>query len=292
MMARVGVIGLGVMGYRVAANLAKAGLLAGVYNRTRARAEDFRRSYPQVEVFATPSDLADRVDYIITVLSDDNAVSAVVGNLLPHLRGKVLIDMSTISPTTSVSLAKEVSNVGGVMFDAPMMGTSVDVEQKRITVLVGGPKDRYAEVEPILSATSGRVVYVGPNGMGLYMKLAGNMIFAIFMNGLAEAINFALRAGLSPDQIIDLFLNISGTRSPSSSLKVPKMLNSDYSVQFALKHMRKDTEIMIREAQKLGVPVPLTSLASNMFRMSEGLGLGDFDVSAIAEFYRKLSQQR
>jgi 3-hydroxyisobutyrate dehydrogenase len=157
-------------------------------------------------------------------------------------------------------------------------------------VLVGGPRERYPEIEPILSVTAGRVLYVGPNGFGLYMKLAGNMMFAAFINGLAEAINFAQRAGLSPEQITDLFLNISGTRSPSSSLKVPKMLGSDYSVQFALKHMRKDTEIMVREAQRLKVPLPLTSLVSSLYRMAEGLGLGDLDVSALIELYRKVSQ--
>ncbi len=285
---RVGLIGLGVMGYRVAANLKQAGLLDVVYNRTTARAEDFAKTY-SVKVARSLPELAKDVDYIITVLSDDVAVSSVLSQLLPYSQGKLIIDMSTISPSTSVSLAEQVSKAGGVMFDAPMMGTSVDVEQKRITVLVGGPKDRYPDVESILKHTAGRVVYVGLNGMGLYMKLAGNMIFAAFMNGLAEAINFAQRAGLSLEQVTDLFLNISGTRSPSSSLKVPKMLNGDYSVQFALKHMRKDTEIMVREAQRLGVPVPITSLVSSLLRMSEGLGLGDLDVSAIVELYRRTS---
>jgi len=289
-MTRVGVIGLGVMGSRIAENLYRAGLLTGVYNRSRAKAEDFHAKHPDVKVYSSPAELAADVNYIITVLSDDTAVSSVIEALLPHVKGKVIIEMSTISPTTSVSLAAKVSGAGGVMFDAPIMGTSVDVEQKRITVLVGGPRERYPEIEPILSATAGRVLYVGPNGSGLYMKLAGNMMFAAFINGLAEAINFAQRAGLSPEQITDLFLNISGTRSPSSSLKVPKMLGSDYSVQFALKHMRKDTEIMVREAQRLKVPLPLTSLVSSLYRIAEGLGLGDLDVSALIELYRKVSQ--
>ena len=289
-MTRVGVIGLGVMGSRIAENLYRAGLLTGVYNRSRAKAEDFHAKHPDVKVYSSPAELAADVNYIITVLSDDAAVSSVIEALLPHVKGKVIIEMSTISPTTSVSLAAKVSEAGGVMFDAPIMGTSVDVEQKRITVLVGGPRERYPEIEPILSVTAGRVLYVGPNGFGLYMKLAGNMMFAAFINGLAEAINFAQRAGLSPEQITDLFLNISGTRSPSSSLKVPKMLSSDYSVQFALKHMRKDTEIMVREAQRLKVPLPLTSLVSSLYRMAEGLGLGDLDVSALIELYRKVSQ--
>jgi 3-hydroxyisobutyrate dehydrogenase len=173
------------------------------------------------------------------------------------------------------------------MFDAPMMGTSVDVEQKKVSIIVGGPKDHFEEVRNLLSNTAGKIIYAGNNGMGLYMKLAGNMIFASFINGLAEAIHFAERAGISKDAITDLFLNISSTRSPASILKLSKMVNSNFDVQFALKHMRKDTEIMIREGQKLKVPLPTTSLISNLLKIAEGLGFGELDVSSIIELYRK-----
>ncbi|MGC9210143.1 MAG: NAD(P)-dependent oxidoreductase [Acidilobus sp.] len=287
-MEKVGLIGLGVMGSRIAANLAGAGLLVGVYDRTASKAKGFARERG-VQAFDTPEDLAKEVEVVISVLSDDAAVSEVYSRLIPVSSGKVFIEMSTISPQVSVDIASRVRERGGVMFDAPIMGTSVDVENKRITVLVGGPKEQFPRVEAILRNTASRVVYVGPNGTGLYMKLAGNMIFAIFMAGLAETINFATKAGLAPEQILDLLLNISGTRSPSSNLKVPKMLSSDFSVQFALKHMRKDTEIMVREAQKLKVPIPLTGLVSNLLRMAEGLGLSDLDVSAIIELYRKVT---
>ncbi|MGC9071885.1 MAG: NAD(P)-dependent oxidoreductase [Acidilobus sp.] len=289
-MEKVGLIGLGVMGSRIAANLVQAGLLVGVYDRTRSKAEGFSKEHG-VQAFAAPEDLARGVDVAITVLSDDAAVSEVYSRLIPVSSGKIFIEMSTISPQISVDLASRVHERGGVMFDAPIMGTSVDVENKRITVLVGGPREHFPRVEAILRNTAGRVLYVGPNGSGLYMKLAGNMAFAIFMAGLAETINFATKAGLSAEQVMDLLLNISGTRSPSSNLKVPKMLSSDYSVQFALKHMRKDTEIMVREAQRIRVPVPVTSLVSSILRMAEGLGLSDLDVSAIVELYRRVTER-
>ena len=285
-MERVGLIGLGVMGSRIAANLAQAGLLVGVYDRNKLKAQDFARSHG-VDAIDSPESLASRVDVIITVLSDDTAVTDVVSRLIPVSSGKLIIDMSTISPQVSVELASRVREREGVMYDAPIMGTSVDVEAKRITVLVGGPREHFGRVEAILSNTASRVVYVGPNGMGLYMKLAGNMVLAVFLAGLAEAISFATRAGLSPEQVSDLLLNISGTRSPTSGLKVPKMLRSDYEVQFALKHMRKDTEIMVREAQRLRVPLPVTSLVSSLLRMAENMGLGDLDVASLIELYRR-----
>ncbi len=285
---KVGFIGLGVMGYRIAANLYRAGKLSIVYNRTRSKAEEFAKTYG-VEVANSVEELASRSDVIITMLSDDTAVSEVLGHVVPLSEGKLLVDMSTISPLTSAELAARVAKAGGFMFDAPVMGTSIDVEQRRITVLVGGPKEQFPRVERLLQPTAARVVYIGGNGMGLYAKLVGNMMFAIFMGGLSEAINFARAAGLTQEQIMDLFLNISGTRSPSSQLKVPKILSSDFSTQFALKHMRKDVEIMVREAQRLRVPVPITALLASLYRMAENLGLSDLDVSALAEFYSKVS---
>ncbi len=173
------------------------------------------------------------------------------------------------------------------MFDAPMIGTSTDVEAKRISIIVGGPQEKFDIVKNVLSNTASRVIYAGKNGAGLYVKLAANMMFASFINGLAESVSFAEKAGLTKEQITQLFLEISSTRSPASNLKLPKMLNSDFETQFALKHMRKDTEIMVREGQNLKVPLPLTSLISNLLRISEGLGLGEYDVSSLIEFYRK-----
>ncbi len=285
-MDRVGVIGLGVMGSRIAANLAQAGMLVGVYDRTRSKAQEFSRSHG-VQAFDSPESLTSNVDAVISVLSDDAAVSEVISRVAPVSSGRLIIEMSTISPQVSVELASRVKERGGVMFDAPIMGTSVDVEAKRITVLVGGPREHFSRAEAILRNTAGRVVYVGPNGMGLYMKLAGNMAFAVFLAGLAEAVSFATRAGLTSEQVSDLLLNISGTRSPTSGLKVPKILSSDFSVQFALKHMRKDTEIMVREAQRLRVPLPVTSIVSSLLRMAENMGLGDLDVAALVELYRR-----
>ncbi|MGC8621011.1 MAG: NAD(P)-dependent oxidoreductase [Caldisphaera sp.] len=283
---KIGLIGLGVMGYRVAVNLRNSNMLDYIYNKTESKALDFSKKY-NVAYFKNPEELAKNSDFIITVLSDDNAISGIVKKILPYLKNKILVDLSTISPAISISLSEQVSSYGGIMFDAPMMGTSIDVEQKRVTIIVGGPKDKFDIVREVLSNTSNKIIYAGKNGTGLYIKLAGNMMFASFMNGLAESISFAEKAGISKEQITDLFLNISSTRSPASNLKLPKMLNSDFDIQFALKHMRKDTEIMVREAQNLKIPLPLTSLVSNLFRIAEGLGLGELDVSSIIELYRK-----
>lgn len=273
------------MGWRIAANLAAEGLLSAVYNRTRARAEEFSRKFG-VRAADGYEDLAKSSDLIITMLSDDAAVRDVALRLMPHISGKILVDMSTISPATSVELAGEAARRGGVMFDAPVIGTSVAVEKRAIVVLVGGPREHYAEVEGVLRRTASAVVYVGPNGYGLYAKLVNNLFLGVYLAALAEAFNLGLKAGLSPQFLVDLLTKYSSARSPTSELKAPKLASRDYSAQFAVKHMRKDLEIVQEEARRLEVPLPLSSLSLQLFRLAEGLGLSEDDVAAVYEVLR------
>lgn len=283
---RVGLIGLGVMGWRIAANLAQDGLLTAVYNRTRQKAEEFSRRYG-VQAARDYGELARSADLIITMLSDDEAVREVVSALLPYVSSKIVVDMSTISPETSTSLAEEMKKRGGVMFDAPVIGTSVAVEKRAIVVLVGGPRESYQSVEEVLRHTANAVVYVGPNGYGLYAKLVNNLFLGAYLTALAEAFNFGVRAGLSPQFLIDLFTKYSSARSPTSELKAPKLASRDYSVQFSVKHMRKDLEIIQEVARRLKAPVPLSALALQLFRLAEGLGLSEEDVAAVYEVLRE-----
>ncbi|MEM1597550.1 MAG: NAD(P)-dependent oxidoreductase [Pyrobaculum sp.] len=287
---RVGLIGLGMMGWRIAANLASDGLLAAVYNRTARKAEEFSKKYG-VAAAASAEELVKMADVVVTVLSDDEAVSEVVGSLLPHLGGKVLVDMSTISPTTSQRLAAEVSKRGGLMYDAPVIGTSVAAEKRQIVVLVGGPREGFSQVEQVLKHVAAAVVYVGPNGYGLYAKLANNLLIGAYVAALAEAVNFGLKAGLSPQFLTELFTKYSSARSPTSELKTPKMLSKDYSVQFALKHMRKDLEIVQQEAKNLKAAVPLSALSLQLYRLAEAMGLSETDFSAVLELLRGIHQK-
>lgn len=283
---KVGLIGLGVMGWRIAANLAADGLLTHVYNRTREKALEFSRKYG-VEAAGSPADLAARTDVILTVLSDDDAVAQTVSSLLPAVAGKILVDMSTISPATSQQLASKVADAGGIMFDAPIIGTSIAVEKRQIVVLVGGPRDKYDVVEGILRHTASTVVYVGPNGYGLYAKLVNNLLLGAYVAALAEAFNFGLKAGLDPKFLVDLLTKYSSARSPTSELKAPKMASGDYSVQFAMKHMRKDLELVQQEARRLKAAVPLSAISLQLYRLAEAMGLSEQDFAAILELLRR-----
>lgn len=285
---KVGLIGLGIMGYRIGANLAKAGKLHMVYNRSADKAESFVKEY-KVSKASSINELVEKSDVIITMLSDDDAVKNVVEPIIPIMKGKILIDMSTISPTLSVSLAKKIESINGTMFDAPVIGTSTFVEQKKLVVLVGGPKEKFDIVYDILKETASSIVYMGSNGMGLYAKLVNNLLLGSYVAAIAEAYNFGLKAGLDPQQIANLLSSLSSARSPTTELKMPKLVKGDYSTQFATKHMRKDLEIIMRESQNLKVITPISSLALQLYKMAEALGYSEFDFVSVLEVFKKLS---
>ncbi|WP_338601765.1 NAD(P)-dependent oxidoreductase [Sulfolobus tengchongensis] len=285
---KIGLIGLGIMGYRIAANLAKAGKLNVVFDRTQDKMEKFVKEY-KVAKSSTTKELVESSDVIITMLADDNAVKSVVEPLTPLMKGKILIDMSTISPTLSISLARKIENSGGLMYDAPVIGTSTFVEQKKLVVLVGGPKDKFDVVYDIAKETASAVVYMGSNGMGLYAKLVNNLLLGSYIAAVAEAYNFGVRAGLDPQQIANILTTLSSARSPTTELKAPKLLKEDYSTQFATKHMSKDLEIISREAQNLKVITPISSLALQLYKMAEALGYSEADFISIVEVFKRLS---
>ena len=283
-MVTVGVIGLGTMGWRIAKVLREDGLLRGVYNRTPSKARAFAEEF-KVKVYGNPAELARDVDVVLSIVSDDDAVRAVMlgdGGVLNGVKGgSLVIEMSTISPSTSIELAKLVKGRGGLMVDAPVIGTSVLVERRQAVVLVGGEDEAFEKAREVVSRFASSVVHVGPNGYGLYAKLVNNALLGSYVAALAEVVNLGEAMGLSGDVITDVLVKLSSTRSPTSELKVPKMIKGDFSVQFATKHMRKDLDLVSKEASRLRVPIPLASLSLQLYRIAEAMGLSDEDFSAV-----------
>jgi len=283
-MVTVGVIGLGTMGWRIAKVLREDGLLRGVYNRTPSKARAFAEEF-KVKVYGNPAELARDVDVVLSIVSDDDAVRAVMlgdGGVLNGVKGgSLVIEMSTISPSTSIELAKLVKGRGGLMVDAPVIGTSVLVERRQAVVLVGGEDEAFEKAREVVSHFASSVVHVGPNGYGLYAKLVNNALLGSYVAVLAEVVNLGEAMGLSGDVITDVLVKLSSARSPTSELKVPKMIKGDFSVQFATKHMRKDLDLVSKEASRLGVPIPLASLSLQLYRIAEAMGLSNEDFSAV-----------
>lgn len=282
---RVGVVGLGLMGWRIAKNFAEDNLLAGVWNRTKEKALDFSKRFgiPYYEL----EELPEKVDVIITVLSDDNAVKGIVERVLNKLSGKIIIDMSTISPKTSIQLAKKVKEADGLMYDAPFTG-SVGIEQRRATVMVGGPKEKSEEIVELLKHTANNVIYVGDNGMGLYMKLVNQLMVGAYMAAMAEAYSLGTKAGLDVNKISEFLANYSIISSPQSKLKCEKISKGDYSPQFSLKLMTKDLRLINEACEDLGVTNFISSITLKLYELATKYGLGELDLSAIKLLYDKM----
>jgi len=284
---KVGLIGLGIIGSRVAANLAEAGSLHTVYNRTLAKGEAFRAGR-EIHLSETIQELVRECEVIVTVLSDDDAVQFVYGGLSSvAVEGKTFLEMSTIAPSTSAGIAAQLRRRGASMLDVPVVGSANMVEKKEAVLLVGGEKRDFERVSPLLHYISKEVLHVGPNGAGLSLKLVHNLTLGSYVVALSEAVQFGLEAGLQPGLIEKLLVSLSSVRSPNSAIKVPKILRSDYTTQFSLKHMIKDLSIIEGEARRQHSSMPLGSLALQMYRLAQNRGFAEEDFVVVAELFKK-----
>jgi 3-hydroxyisobutyrate dehydrogenase len=284
---KVGLVGLGVIGSRVAAQLTKAKSLQSVFNRTSSKAKAFAKE-TGVSEERSVAELAQKCDVVITVLTNDSAVRDVMRSIFDGpLDGKTFIEMSTISPSTSAGLASELRGKGARMLDVPVVGSANAVEKGEAVLLVGGERHDFERHLPLLRAISSEVVYVGPNGSGLRLKLIHNLVLASYVVALGESINFGLDGDLDPQLIHKLLTSLSSIRSPNSAIKVPKILNSDYAVQFSLKNMIKDLEIILGEARLQGSPTPMTALAHQLYTLARIRGFSEEDFSVVAELLKK-----
>jgi 3-hydroxyisobutyrate dehydrogenase len=288
---KVGLAGLGVIGSRVAEKLVESGSLNLVYNRTQTKAAVFAKAHG-VSVSQSTQDLVRECDVVFTVLSDDEAVSSFFGGTSSvPIQGKTFLDMSTIGPSTSVAMASDIKRRGASMLDVPVVGSASMVEKKEAVLMVGGEAADFERVSPLLHQIANVVLHVGPNGTGLKLKLVHNLVLASYVVALGEAVNFGLGGGLDPKMIEQLLVSLSSIRSPGSALKVPKIIGSDYAMQFSLKHMIKDLGIIEAEAKRQRSPIPMGSLALQLYRMAEKRGLAEKDFSAVAELFRESTGQ-
>jgi 3-hydroxyisobutyrate dehydrogenase len=284
---KVGVVGLGTVGSRVAARLADAGSLHFVYNRTHSKAEVFANAHGARHT-KTAAELAKACDLIITVLSNDDAVRETFAAFAEiEVRGKTFLEMSTIAPSVSASLSSELKKRGASMLDVPVVGSAPMVERGEAVLLVGGDGADFEKVGPLLRKISKEVLYVGQNGSGLRLKLVHNLVLGSYVVALGEAVHFGLGGGLDPALIEKLLVSLSSVRSPNSALKVPKILNSDYSPQFSLKHMIKDLGLIGTEARLQGSAIPLGATALQLYTLAKKRGFSDEDFSVVAELFKR-----
>ncbi|WIG57510.1 MAG: 2-hydroxy-3-oxopropionate reductase [Ktedonobacterales bacterium] len=288
---QLGFLGTGAMGSRLAARLLKAGYPVVVYDRTREKTQPLMRLGAQVA--DTPQALAAQCSVVFSSLSDDHAVEDVLqghdgkGALAGARSGTTFVEMSTILPQTSRTLAAAARARGLDLLDAAISGSTPQVEAGTITLLVGGDSAAYERTLPILSALTPHCFYMGPSGMGTTMKLVVNTLLGVSIQVLAEALALGEKAGLEKARLLDVLAQ-TAVISPRQKLALDNVRREDYPVTFALQLMHKDFGLIMREAESLQVPMPVTAAAEQLSSVelaSEGNG----DITATIHWMEELA---
>lgn len=289
-MAKVGFIGLGLMGAPMAANVARSGHGLTVYNRTAGKARALAEL--GANVVATPREVAQASEVVITMLTDADGVLEVLdgpeGLLVGGRPGSVLIDMSTISPEQAKSNAGRIAAHGWSMLDAPVFGSTGPAKEGTLGIMVGGERQLFERHKDLLGCMGKHLFYMGPQGAGATTKLAFNLLVGAQLASLAESMALAAKGGIDLKSMGDVIL-ASGVVSNLLQRKVGNITAGDFTAAFPLKHMNKDLGLMIETGHASGVPLPVTAAVHQLFSATQSSGHGDEDAIAIYCLLAELS---
>ncbi len=279
---RIGFIGLGAMGSRIAGRLLDGGHPVSATNRTAAKARPLiERGLVWLD---TPRDVAASTDVVLSMVTDDEALEAITSGpdgLLAGLEARqVYVDMSTVSPQASRRLADRVGALGAHMLDAPVSGSIPQAESGTLAIMVGGEREAFAAVEPLLRELGGTVTHVGPNGQGLVLKLAINISLAVQTLAFSEGLLLAERAGVDPDVAADV-MSTSSIGSPMLKARTPLLLHLPDHAWFDVELMQKDIRLARRTAADLQIPLPSATVADQILTEARDLGYGHRDLAAL-----------
>jgi 3-hydroxyisobutyrate dehydrogenase len=282
-MARIAFIGLGVMGSPMARHLAEAGHHVIVYNRTIDKARQWVKQHGGGYA-PTPASAAGGADAVITCVGNDQDLEAVTlgpdGAFRNMKSGALFIDHTTVSATLARRLAQLGSEQGFAAIDAPVSGGQTGAEQGQLSIMCGGTPEAMALAEPVMSAYAGRIVHVGPDGSGQLTKMVNQIAIAGVLQGLSEALHFAMSAGLDTGKVFDA---ISGGAAQSWQMvnRWHSMAADGYEPGFAVDWMRKDLGLALDEARAVGATLPVTALVDQFYADVQKLGGGRQDTSSL-----------
>ena len=290
MKERIGFIGLGIMGRPMARNLLKAGYRLSLFNRSPQAVETLVAE--GAERATGPAELAEAVDVVITMLPDSPDVKRVVGGkggVLDGARpGSVLIDMSSIDPVVARRLHAEATSKGVDMLDAPVSGGEPGARAGSLAIMVGGTEATFERCRPILEKMGRSVVRVGDAGAGQVAKLANQIIVALNIQAVGEALVFAEKAGVDPASVIEA---IRGGLAGSNALeaKAPMILSRDFTPGFRIRLHRKDLDNALHAAASLEIPLPATAAVRQGMEALMADGRGAEDHGALVRLSERLA---
>ncbi len=289
-MAKVGYIGLGIMGASIARNLMKAGHELVVHNRSRAIVDELAKE--GATPASSPREVAEQVEFVFTNLPDTPDVEKVVlgedGILAGAHDGLVFIDNSTIKPETARALAEKLAAAGVAALDAPVSGGDVGARNGTLTIMVGGPQEAFDRAEPLFKAMGKAWVLVGDSGAGQIAKVCNQIIVGAQMASLAEALITAQKAGVDPRRVVDAIKG-GAAQMWTLDVKPPRLFDGNRSPGFKAYMQHKDLGIVLDTAKTYGIPLPVTAVIQQLYTAMLEMGDRELDNSAIIGVYEALT---
>jgi 3-hydroxyisobutyrate dehydrogenase-like beta-hydroxyacid dehydrogenase len=289
-MANLGYVGLGAMGGLMAERLMTKGHTVTGYNRTRSKAQGLLDK--GMKWGDSPRAVAEAADATFVMVTNSAALEAVANGpdgLLAGLgAGKLLIDMSTVSPAVSRALAAKVRDQGSAMVDAPVSGSVITLQQGKLSVMVGGEKSAFDRAKPLLDDVGPRVTHVGGNGLALSMKIAINLSLAVQMLAFSEGVLLAEKSGISRETAVDVMTH-SVIGSPMVQYRGPMVLNMPDEAWFDINMMQKDMLLALEMGRQLDVPLPTTAVTNEMLTAARGMGLAKKDFAVVFEVLARMA---
>ena len=288
-MAKVAFLGLGVMGFPMAGHLAKAGHDVTVYNRTAQKASTWVAKNKGAAA-PSPADAARGADIVCSCVGNDDDLRAVVygdkGALAGMKSGAILVDHTTASANVARELAGEARKRGVGFLDAPVSGGQAGAENGQLTIMVGGDAATFAKAEPVIKIYAKAVTLMGPAGAGQLTKMVNQICIAGLVQGLAEGLNFALRAGLDAEKVLAV-ISKGAAQSWQMENRGKTMIQGKFDFGFAVDWMRKDLGICLAEAKNNKARLPATALIDQFYAQVQGRGGGRWDTSSLFQLLMK-----
>jgi 3-hydroxyisobutyrate dehydrogenase len=294
MSERIAFLGLGIMGSRQAANLARQGFELTVWNRTAATASEFAAQFEGVSVADSPAAAAAQADIVFTMVVDGDQVRDVLlGENGAALKSEptLFVDCSTIGPAATAEIGAQLDGRGHGLVDAPVTGSSPKAQDGTLTFMVGATDEQFARLTPALEAMGELIVHAGPRGHGQMIKLLNNAMAAANAAVVGQALVVGSRAGVDLDALVKV-VGAGAGASTMLTLKAGPMRDHDYTTLFKLEHMLKDVRLCLEEGQRLGVPFPAAADAREILTAGMGMGHADDDFAAMIEPIEGAAGQR
>jgi 3-hydroxyisobutyrate dehydrogenase-like beta-hydroxyacid dehydrogenase len=290
MTLKLGFVGLGVMGGGIARRLLDAGHEVHGYNRTREKARPLEELGLVLE--ESPRAVAESADVVLSMVTNVAALRAVAegdeGILAGLAPGKIWIDMTTAAPSVSRELAAKARERGADMVDAPVSGSVSTLEEGRLSIMVGGRPETFAQVEPILKDIGPKVTLVGDNGQALLLKIAINLSLQVQMVAFSEGLLLAEKDGIDREVALDVMLS-SVIASPMLKYRAPFVLEQPEEAWFNVNMMQKDMLLALDLGRELDVPMPTTAISNELLTAARGMGLAHHDFAVVFEVLARMA---